>query len=70
VSSFSYPHGLPRHYTDATATIVQESGFSCACSSVAGSIKRGTDPFQLPRLVIHDWDGETFERKMKQWIRD
>jgi peptidoglycan/xylan/chitin deacetylase (PgdA/CDA1 family) len=70
VGSFSYPHGMPGHYTEATATVVREAGFACACSSRPGTLGRETDPFQIPRLVVQDWDGETFERRMKKWIRE
>jgi peptidoglycan/xylan/chitin deacetylase (PgdA/CDA1 family) len=70
VGSFSYPHGMPGHYTEETATVVREAGFACACSSQPGTLGLDTDPFQIPRVVVQDWDGESFERRMKKWVRE
>ena len=66
--SFSYPHGLKSHYTMKTVSAVQEAGFVCACSSFAGVIRSDTDRFQLPRIVVQDWDGEVFEGRIKKWL--
>lgn len=65
VISFAYPHG---DYTAETAAFVREAGFACACSSVADVIWRRTDRFQLPRVVVEDWDGEEFARRLEEWF--
>jgi peptidoglycan/xylan/chitin deacetylase (PgdA/CDA1 family) len=57
ISSFSYPNGS---HTAETAALVQASGFSCACSSIANKIQPQSHHFRLPRVVVDDWDGETF----------
>jgi len=64
VNSFAYPHGLREHYTTETVAIVRDSGFACACSAFAGIVGRGTDYYQLPRVLIHDWDGDAFARQL------
>jgi peptidoglycan/xylan/chitin deacetylase (PgdA/CDA1 family) len=69
VRSFSYPHGMSAHYTEATAGVVRESGFACACSSRSGTVGRGTDRFEIPRIMVQDWDGDTLERRITKWIR-
>jgi peptidoglycan/xylan/chitin deacetylase (PgdA/CDA1 family) len=69
VRSFSYPHGMSAHYTEATAGVVRDSGYACACSSRPGTVGRGTDRFEIPRIVVQDWDGDTLERRMEEWIR-
>src|SRR5262249_37218676 len=59
VTSLAYPYGS---YTAETADIVQEAGFGCACSASGGSVRRGGDRFQLPRVMVKDWDGDEFGR--------
>ena len=65
VMSFSYPHG---DYTAETIAIIQEAGFVCACSSEVDSVRRRTDPFQLPRVEVQDWDGEKFAQWLSRWL--
>lgn len=65
VTSFAYPYGL---LTAETVTVVRESGFACACSSFADVVWRGTDRFQLPRVLVRDWDGETFASRLREWF--
>jgi peptidoglycan/xylan/chitin deacetylase (PgdA/CDA1 family) len=57
VTSFSYPNGS---YTTETISIVQEAGFKCACCSVGDRVQSNSNSFLLPRVVVEDWDGETF----------
>jgi len=65
VTSFAYPNGST---TPATAAILQEAGFSAACSSDANAVWRGADVFRLPRLGVRDWDRTAFEQWYKYWI--
>lgn len=65
VTSFSYPNG---DYTTETISIVQNAGFNCACSSIADRVQLKSNPFLLPRVVVEDWDGETFARWLSTCI--
>ena len=64
VTSFSYPHG---DYSMETLALVRNAGFDCACTTEFKCISRGSDPFQLPRFQVDDWDGETFLRWLARW---
>lgn len=68
VKSFAYPHGSRSDYTDQTVAIAQETGFNCACSNFAELVRQETEQFQLPRVLVYDWDGKTFERRLKTWL--
>jgi peptidoglycan/xylan/chitin deacetylase (PgdA/CDA1 family) len=68
VVSFAYPYGSKFDYTAETIRLVQQTGFSCACSSLVGSVGRSTDRFQLPRTWPRDWDGEEFATWLLKWF--
>lgn len=65
VNTFSYPFGA---YTAKTVDVVREVGFSCACSTIPESVRRHSDRFQLPRVEVHDWDGDEFARRLSRWF--
>lgn len=67
VTSFAYPYG---RYAAETVRIVREAGFSCACTTDTGIVRRHTSRFQLPRLQVLNWDGETFAEWLSNQFRD
>ena len=70
VSAFSYPYGKRSDYTPETVALVREAGFGCACSNFAGVVGRDTDLFELPRILIRDWDGDEFARRPRAYLVD
>lgn len=68
VTSFAYPYGTKADYTVEPVAAVRECGFDCACSNFGGRIRGGADPWQLPRFVVRDWDGEDFRRHLMEWL--
>ena len=69
VTSFAYPYGGRADYMQETVSLVREAGFECACSNIADIVWRGTDRFQLPRMLVRDWDGEMLARRLREWFR-
>lgn len=65
VTSFSYPNGS---LSEATLTIVRESGFICACASYDDIAWRGSNLFRLPRFWIPNWNGATFSGWLQRWL--
>ena len=65
VASFAYPYGPREAYTMETVGVVKEAGFTNACSVFRERIGRHTDPFQLPRFVVRDWNGDEFLQRLK-----
>jgi peptidoglycan/xylan/chitin deacetylase (PgdA/CDA1 family) len=69
VISFSYPYGSRSVYTEETVSIVREAAFACACSNFTGFVGRRTDCYQMPRVLVRDWDGNEFASRMEEWFR-
>jgi len=69
VSSFAYPYGARSDYTKETVAIVARAGFDQACANFLGVVWSSTDKFQLPRVLVRNWDGESFARQLRRWIR-
>lgn len=69
VESFAYPYGTRDDYTRDSVEIVRQTNFSCACSNFTGVVQPRTSLYELPRLVVRDWDGDEFERRLRGWFR-
>jgi peptidoglycan/xylan/chitin deacetylase (PgdA/CDA1 family) len=67
VTSFAYPYGSRSSYNKETMSLVRAAGYSCACANSFDAVWRYTDAFQLPRVIVGDWDGETFARLLR-WL--
>jgi peptidoglycan/xylan/chitin deacetylase (PgdA/CDA1 family) len=70
VLSFAYPYGDKSTYNDDTRVILQEAGFNCACTTMSGTLNRlYSYPFQLPRMMVSDCNGDTFQKYLEEWFR-
>jgi hypothetical protein len=65
VAHFAYPHGSAG---PETAGLVKSAGFESACLASAGLVSSKTDPYRLPRMQVHNWDGDGFSRRLSQWL--
>jgi len=65
ITSFAYPYGA---CTVATLPLLQEAGFTRACSTFASVVQRDSDRFQLPRLEVKDWNAEEFSCRLSRWL--
>ena len=66
VAHFSYPYGS----SDAkSAAFCAASDFRSAVTCVAEPVKRTSHPHRLPRFLVRDWDGATFERQLRDFFR-
>lgn len=68
INSFAYPYGGQEDYTADTVSLVREMGFSSACSTLPGLVTEYSDLLQLPRMPVENWDGETFEDMLSEWL--
>lgn len=62
VRHFAYPFG---DQSAETATLVRDAGFQSSCTTEHGAVRAGTDLFQLPRIAVGNWDGNTFAQALQ-----
>ena len=81
VASLSYPFGS---HLSETMAAVKEAGYAYACASLAHEDVAGLTPgspraiitartecgFEQPRIMIEDWDGPEFGRRLQTWFGD
>jgi peptidoglycan/xylan/chitin deacetylase (PgdA/CDA1 family) len=66
---FSYPFGRKCDYNRASVRICREEGFVKAASNFPGQVHRWTDPYQLPRQLVRNWEIDTFAARVKDfWV--
>lgn len=69
VKVFSYPFGSKGDYTAETVALCQQAGFSMAAANYPDQWRAGSDPYQLPRQIVRNWDLSTFKKNMSRfWI--
>lgn len=61
VPMFAYPFG---DFGPETPGMVRETGYDGACIADPGAVWTDTDPFQLPRVAVLDWDAAEFGRQI------
>ncbi len=67
VTSFAYPYGGPKDYGRQDVAAVREAGYESACANVQDAVRADASIFELPRLIVHDWDRATFAEQLEQW---
>lgn len=67
VAVFSYPFGGRRQYDATTRRLCREAGFCRAVTTLPGQVHRWTDPLQLPRQLVRNWDVATFAARLENF---
>ncbi len=70
VEYFSYPFSCNNGYTAETIGILEDSGFSLACSNSYDtvSIAGQTNRYELPRVKVGNWNAFTFYRFLRRFF--
>lgn len=67
VTTFAYPYGSTKDFTEVAVDIVRSTGFNVAVSTVSGVVDLNGDLFSLPRVWIGDWDINTFKKQNESY---
>jgi len=68
VQSFAYPYGAACDFNSESVAIVRDCGYRAACSNIPDLVWTGTDPYQLPRVLVRDCHGDTFSQWLQGWF--
>jgi len=64
VTSFAYPYGTRADFSNLTANVLAEGGYTTAFTSQHGSIVPGCDPIELPRIKVEGGEGLWMFRRL------
>jgi peptidoglycan/xylan/chitin deacetylase (PgdA/CDA1 family) len=62
VDVIAYPSG---HHDQRVRRATAEAGYVAAASCDLGPVRPDTDPLAVPRLMVRDWPGEEFARRLR-----
>jgi peptidoglycan/xylan/chitin deacetylase (PgdA/CDA1 family) len=66
---FAYPFGQKTDFDTTSARICREAGYLKAAAAFPGEAHRWTDPYQIPRHFVYNWDVGEFIHKLKRlWV--
>jgi peptidoglycan/xylan/chitin deacetylase (PgdA/CDA1 family) len=65
VRHFAYPFGSPGDFTRKTAALVQTAGFLTGCANYPGMVWNDRNRYRWPRILVREWDGEEFSRRLR-----
>lgn len=65
VTTFSYPYGRKCEFNRTSRALCREAGFLRAAANFPGQVHRWTDPMQIPRHLVRNWDEKTFAKELK-----
>lgn len=68
VDSVAYPFGKHTHVSRETIRLAREAGFTSACMNMSGHVTPQSDPWQLPRFHVGNWDRDTFAGCLHRWL--
>jgi peptidoglycan/xylan/chitin deacetylase (PgdA/CDA1 family) len=64
VTSFAYPFGYRGAYTDRNIAAARGAGITDAYSNFGGVVRSTADRYQLNRILVRDWAGSEFARRV------
>lgn len=67
VELFAYPFGGRRQYDAVTRRLCRAAGVRRAVTTLPGQVHRWSDPWQLPRQLVRNWDGAEFAWRLRSF---
>jgi peptidoglycan/xylan/chitin deacetylase (PgdA/CDA1 family) len=67
VTHFAYPFGRRDDFDDRSVEAVRSAAFDTACTTIPGTARSSTDPYNLPRRLVMDWGRNFFRVQLQRW---
>lgn len=67
VNVFSYPFGGRKDYNKNSTSILRKLNINKAASNFPGQWRKWTDPYQIPRHIVRNWDIDEFEKRLERF---
>ena len=68
IKYFAYPFGTKSHYNSHSVDLVKNN-FSLGFSNFAGLINRDSNPYELPRFLVRDWELDEFKNNINSFFK-
>lgn len=68
IEHFSYPYGMKKDVNGDSIRVCRESGFKIVCSNYYGQVHTWSDPMQLPRVLVRNWEAPLFELQLSKFF--
>lgn len=65
---FSFPFGGQKDFTNQSKLICEAMGFKLVCANYPGQVFRYTSNYEIPRILIRDWNKDQFARNMNSYF--
>jgi len=69
VEHFSYPFGSKKDYNRNSIKACKESGFKIVCANYYNQAHSWTDIFQVPRILVRNWDKPAFIQQLPKFFK-
>lgn len=69
IKHFSYPFGGKKDYNKDSLGICREFEFEMVCSNYHEHVHRWSSNFELPRILVRNWDINHFKNKIERFFR-
>ena len=69
IEYFSYPFGSHKDYDSYSVEICHMLGYKLAFSNFYGQCHRWTDRYQIPRMLVRNWDIEVFKSRLDKFLK-
>lgn len=66
IDHFSYPYGNKKDYNQDSLLACRELGFKIVCANYYGQAHSWTDVFQIPRILIRNWNRKDFKNHISK----
>src|SRR4030066_492018 len=68
VEHFSFPFGLKKDYNQNSIRVCKQLDFKMVCANYYSQVHKWTYRYELPRIVIRNWDLKTFKKNLSAFF--